>query len=89
MGRIAPVSLSEGRVVDLVIELLHHPNDLGVQRLVFIEVDLEVVTVDDVVPVALHVFHYNFCRIHTSLKRTPAMAAGVTDRLWTLSDLFG
>ena len=34
--------------------------------------------------VALHVFHYNFCRIHGSLKRTPAMAAGVTDRLWSL-----
>ena len=39
--------------------------------------------------VALHVFHYNFCRLHGSLKRTPAMAAGVTDRLWSLDDLFG
>jgi hypothetical protein len=37
--------------------------------------------------VALHVFHYNFCRIHGSLNRTPAMAAGVTDRLWSLDDL--
>jgi len=39
--------------------------------------------------VALHVFHYNFCRIHGSLKSTPAMTAKVTDRLWTLHDLFG
>jgi IS1 family transposase len=39
--------------------------------------------------VALHVFHYNFCRIHSRLKRTPAMAAGVTERLWTIGDLFG
>jgi hypothetical protein len=39
--------------------------------------------------VALHVFHYNFCRIHSSLKRTPAMAAGVTERLWSVNDLFG
>ncbi len=39
--------------------------------------------------VALHVFHYNFCRIHGSLKMTPAMKAGVTDRLWSLEDLFG
>ncbi len=31
--------------------------------------------------VALHVSHYNFCRIHSSIKRTPALAAGVTDRL--------
>lgn len=30
--------------------------------------------------VALHYMHYNFCRIHKSLKVTPAMAAGVTDR---------
>jgi IS1 family transposase len=39
--------------------------------------------------VALHVFHYNFCRIHGRLKRTPAMAAGVTERLWSIADLFG
>jgi IS1 family transposase len=39
--------------------------------------------------VALHVFHYNFCRIHGKLKRTPAMAAGVTERLWSIGDLFG
>ena len=39
--------------------------------------------------VALHVFYYNFCRLHGSLKMTPAMKAGVTDRLWSLEDLFG
>ncbi len=39
--------------------------------------------------VALHVFHYNFCRIHGSLRSTPAMRSGVADRLWNLSDLFG
>lgn len=39
--------------------------------------------------VALHTFFYNFCRIHGSLKVTPAMKAGVTDRLWSLEDLFG
>ncbi len=32
--------------------------------------------------VALHYMHYNFCRIHKTLRVTPAMAAGVTDRLW-------
>jgi IS1 family transposase len=37
---------------------------------------------------ALHFMHYNFCRKHLSLRgRTPAMAAGVTDRVWTLDDL--
>jgi IS1 family transposase len=39
--------------------------------------------------VALHMFNYNFCRIPSRMKRTPAMAAGVTDRLWSINDLFG
>lgn len=37
--------------------------------------------------VALHFMHYNFCRIHKSLSVTPAMAAGVTDRLWDVEDI--
>ncbi len=36
---------------------------------------------------ALHFAYYNFVRIHRSLRVTPAMAAGVTDRVWELSDL--
>ena len=37
--------------------------------------------------VALHYMHYNFCRIHKSLRITPAMAAAVTDRVWTIADI--
>ena len=37
--------------------------------------------------VALYTVWYNWVRIHKSLKVTPAMAAGVTDRLWEMSDL--
>lgn len=37
--------------------------------------------------VQLHVAHYNFCRRHSSLRMTPAMAAGVTGTLWSLEDL--
>jgi IS1 family transposase len=36
---------------------------------------------------ALHFMHYNFCRTHMTIRTTPAMAAGLTDRLWTLHDL--
>jgi len=32
--------------------------------------------------VALHFMYYNFCRIHQTLRITPAMAAGVADKLW-------
>lgn len=37
--------------------------------------------------VALHQMFYNFVRVHQSLRVTPAMAAGVTDRLWEIGDL--
>ena len=37
--------------------------------------------------VALNYFVYNFLRIHRTLRVTPAMAAGVTVRLWEISDL--
>src|SRR5207249_4545155 len=37
--------------------------------------------------VALHVMFYNFVRIHKTLKVTPAMEAGLTDRLWSMEDI--
>jgi IS1 family transposase len=37
--------------------------------------------------IALHYMHYDFCRIHQTLRVTPAMAAGVTDHVWDVSDL--
>jgi hypothetical protein len=39
--------------------------------------------------VALHFVHYNFCRVHKTLGQTPAMAAGLTDHAWTLTELVG
>lgn len=36
---------------------------------------------------ALHFIYYNFCRKHQTLKTTPAIAAKVTNRIWTLHDL--
>lgn len=38
---------------------------------------------------AVHFIHYNFARIHTSLRITPAMAAGLTDHVWELSEIIG
>ena len=37
--------------------------------------------------VALHYMHYNFCRIHQTLRVTPAMEAGVSDHIWSLDEL--
>jgi len=40
-----------------------------------------------VASLAIHYMHYNFVRIHQTLRVSPAMAAGVTDRLWSVADL--
>jgi IS1 family transposase len=37
--------------------------------------------------VALHMMYYNFVRIQSKLRMTPAMAAGVSDRLWEIADI--
>ncbi len=39
--------------------------------------------------IALHFMHYNFGRIHKTLRVTPAMQAGVTDHVWTLEEIAG
>jgi transposase-like protein/IS1 family transposase len=36
---------------------------------------------------ALHFAYYNFCRVHQSLRVTPAMQAGITDHVWTIAEL--
>jgi len=35
----------------------------------------------------LHFAYYNFCRIHSTIRVTPAMEAGITNRVWTLAEL--
>jgi len=37
--------------------------------------------------VALHYMFYNFCRVHQTLRVTPAMEAGITDHVWSLEEL--
>jgi hypothetical protein len=37
--------------------------------------------------VALHMMYYNFVRTHQTLRMTPAMAAGVSKRLWEMGDI--
>jgi IS1 family transposase len=36
---------------------------------------------------AIHFVHYNFCRIHSTIRVTPAMSAGLTNRVWELTEL--
>jgi len=37
--------------------------------------------------IALHFMHYNFARIHQTLRSTPAMRAGATDHLWSIEEI--
>ncbi|HUW13328.1 MAG TPA: IS1 family transposase [Anaerolineae bacterium] len=39
--------------------------------------------------IALHFMHYNFARVHQTLKTTPAMAAGVADHVWSVEEIVG
>jgi len=39
--------------------------------------------------VALHYMHYNFARVHQTLRMTPAMAAGLSGHIWELSEIVG
>jgi IS1 family transposase len=39
--------------------------------------------------IALHFMHYNFCRVHQTLRVTPAMEAGIADHVWDLEELVG
>jgi len=37
--------------------------------------------------ISLHFMYYNFCKIHQTLRVTPAMEAGVTDHVWDIEDI--
>jgi hypothetical protein len=36
---------------------------------------------------ALHYVHHNFCRVHQTLRVTPAMEAGIADHVWTIEEI--
>ena len=36
---------------------------------------------------AVHYMHYNFCRVHKTLRVTPAMEAGLTDHIWAIEEV--
>jgi hypothetical protein len=39
--------------------------------------------------VAIHYMHYNFCRVHQTLRCTPAMEAELTNHVWTIEEMLG
>jgi hypothetical protein len=39
--------------------------------------------------VALHFMYYNFCRVHQTLRVTPAMEAGISSHVWSITEIVG
>ncbi len=39
--------------------------------------------------IALYFMHYNFCRVHQTLRVTPAMEAGIADHIWSIEEIVG
>ena len=39
--------------------------------------------------IALHFMHYNFARVHQTLRVTPAMEAGISDHVWSVAEIVG
>jgi hypothetical protein len=39
--------------------------------------------------VALYFMHYNFCRVHQTLRVTPAMEAGIANHVWSIQEIIG
>ncbi|MCH7998026.1 MAG: hypothetical protein IIA91_00895 [Chloroflexi bacterium] len=39
--------------------------------------------------VALYFMYYNFCRVHQTIKTTPAVASGLADHEWTIEEIVG
>ena len=37
--------------------------------------------------ILVFIAHYNLCRVHETIRMTPAMALGVTDHIWTIGEL--
>jgi hypothetical protein len=37
--------------------------------------------------IALFFLYYNFCRVHSTLRVTPAMEAGISDHIWNLEEM--
>jgi hypothetical protein len=38
---------------------------------------------------SLYFMYYNFCRLHKTLRVTPAMEAGITDHVWEIEEILG
>jgi IS1 family transposase len=69
------------------IERLNASTRLHMRRLTRLTLAFSKKRENFVAAVGLHFAYYNFCRIHKTIRMTPAMAAGITDHIWTVAEL--
>jgi hypothetical protein len=60
---------------------------MGARRLTRLTNGFSKKLANHVAAISLYVAHYNFCRVHETLRVTPAMAQGVADHVWTIGEL--
>ena len=77
--------------VDLIstsyVERLNASTRLFMRRMTRLTLSYSKKYVNFEAAMAMHFAYYNFCRVHKTLRVTPAMAAGLTDHIWTIAEL--
>jgi IS1 family transposase len=71
------------------VERQNLPMRMGIRRFTRLTNAFSKKLANHVHALSIYFMHYNFVRIHQTLRCTPAMEAGVTDRLWSLEDMVG
>jgi transposase-like protein/IS1 family transposase len=88
----APKYVQEGRpdrnrISTSYVERLNASTRLFMKRMTRLTLGFSKKYDNFVAAMALHFAYYNFCRVHKTLRVTPAMEAGITDHVWTIAEL--
>jgi transposase-like protein/IS1 family transposase len=88
----APKYVQEGRpdrnrISTSYVERLNASTRLFMRRMTRLTLGFSKKYENFVAAMALHFAYYNFCRVHKTLRVTPAMEAGITDHIWTIAEL--
>ncbi len=73
-------------VLSEILELAKQAHALAVMEVAMTAISTKKVE-NHMHAVALHFAHYNFCRVHQTLRVTPAMEIGIADHVWSIEEL--
>lgn len=78
-----------GRITTSYVERANLTMRMGMRRFTRLTNGFSKKFLNHEASVNLHFMHYNFARIHQTLRVTPAMAAGVSDHVWDIEEIVG